>query len=225
MVSILISNSLFLLKILCAPEGAGNSNRPNYVLGVCGSSESIPRSDIPFLRLGRWAYVSPSLVIEGACGNSLLNVGEECDDGNSRGGDGCSSTCQVETYKKYWDCDLIGFPCMENCGWTITAEHNDDWGLSLEGYIMPPCPNDICSCAGLYYYDVERLPAGQRTVWMNNHLFSCGCDGNFLRAGPYANCTLENKGCRYAVHSAHCIRRGHIFGFNFYFQCFIFKAF
>lgn len=32
-----------------------------------------------------------------ACGNALVDVGEKCDDGNVKGGDGCSSTCKVES--------------------------------------------------------------------------------------------------------------------------------
>ena len=32
-----------------------------------------------------------------ACGNGFRNSGEECDDGNKGDGDGCSSTCQIET--------------------------------------------------------------------------------------------------------------------------------
>ena len=31
------------------------------------------------------------------CGNGILEPGEECDDGNTVSGDGCSSTCQIET--------------------------------------------------------------------------------------------------------------------------------
>ena len=31
-----------------------------------------------------------------ACGNSILDPGEQCDDGNGAPGDGCSDTCQVE---------------------------------------------------------------------------------------------------------------------------------
>ncbi len=32
----------------------------------------------------------------GACGNNIINTGEQCDDGNIAGGDGCSSACQLE---------------------------------------------------------------------------------------------------------------------------------
>jgi cysteine-rich repeat protein len=31
------------------------------------------------------------------CGNSVIEAGEGCDDGNAIGGDGCSATCQIET--------------------------------------------------------------------------------------------------------------------------------
>ncbi len=30
------------------------------------------------------------------CGNGIIESGEQCDDGNTNGGDGCSSTCQNE---------------------------------------------------------------------------------------------------------------------------------
>lgn len=29
------------------------------------------------------------------CGNSIVETGETCDDGNTVSGDGCSSTCQT----------------------------------------------------------------------------------------------------------------------------------
>lgn len=31
------------------------------------------------------------------CGNSVIETGEQCDDGNTASGDGCSATCQTET--------------------------------------------------------------------------------------------------------------------------------
>ncbi len=33
---------------------------------------------------------------DAVCGNSVIETGEECDDGNNASGDGCSSACQVE---------------------------------------------------------------------------------------------------------------------------------
>ncbi len=36
------------------------------------------------------------------CGNNLVNLNEQCDDGNTTSGDGCSSNCTLET---------IGFYC------------------------------------------------------------------------------------------------------------------
>lgn len=37
------------------------------------------------------------------CGNSFVNAGEQCDDGNILSGDGCSSTCQSEVIDQYFD--------------------------------------------------------------------------------------------------------------------------
>src|SRR3990170_358016 len=43
------------------------------------------------------------------CGNSKLDAGENCDDGNSSANDGCSVTCQVESG---WSCYTLGAPCV-----------------------------------------------------------------------------------------------------------------
>lgn len=46
------------------------------------------------------------------CGNSEIEAGETCDDGNTANLDGCSSTCQVET-----DYICVGAPsvCSSAC--------------------------------------------------------------------------------------------------------------
>ena len=36
-------------------------------------------------------------VVYGICGNNIIEQGEQCDDGNIINGDGCSSSCQIET--------------------------------------------------------------------------------------------------------------------------------
>ena len=42
------------------------------------------------------------------CGNGALEAGESCDDGNSTGGDGCSSTCFVDSIADGGDCSSGG---------------------------------------------------------------------------------------------------------------------
>ena len=45
-----------------------------------------------------------------ACGNGILDLPEDCDDGNTRSGDGCSSTCTVEPG---WRC--YNYPYATRC--------------------------------------------------------------------------------------------------------------
>jgi cysteine-rich repeat protein len=46
--------------------------------------------------------------VASACGNGALDAGEECDDGNTTAGDGCSPTCQNETVDLPADLDDDG---------------------------------------------------------------------------------------------------------------------
>ena len=43
------------------------------------------------------------------CSDHILEPGEQCDDGNTTGGDGCSSTCRIEPG---WICPTPGQPCV-----------------------------------------------------------------------------------------------------------------
>jgi len=179
-------------------------SRPRYMQGVCGADdETVPFSNLPFLRRGRWSLLYNFLFNNNnnhnddtmcraflydvelaapqptpaekaaACGNALLDVDEACDDGNSVSGDGCSAfSCTVET-DRYWDCDLVGTPCLPNCGWQATTPSSSlsAWTLSLQGYVLPACGASNgggggCSCANLSNYDVAHMPViGARTQW------------------------------------------------------------
>jgi cysteine-rich repeat protein len=46
------------------------------------------------------------------CGNGVVEPGEQCDDGNTDNGDGCSSTCQLE---QPVSCDDDGSSCDQGC--------------------------------------------------------------------------------------------------------------
>ncbi len=65
-----------------------------------------------------------------SCGDSAINGNEQCDDGNSTGGDGCSATCQIEPG---WTCTGTGpGSCTTTCGDGIVAgaETCDDGNLT-----------------------------------------------------------------------------------------------
>lgn len=164
----------------------GNTNDiPNYVQGVCGTNDTLPRAEIRPLRLGRWAKKGETIA-NNLCGNSFFNKGEECDDGNRAAGDGCSAHCKIE--KMLWDCDLIGAPCVPNCGWSITSPAVN--GVGLYGYVLP----GTGACTNLSYrYNVEPLSHSERSAWMKANLINCDCS---LRTLPYAECTALNGGCR-----------------------------
>jgi cysteine-rich repeat protein len=69
------------------------------------------------------------------CGNGTKETGEQCDDGNTVSGDGCSATCQTET-------DL----CPNINGYQLTVpegQYVDDQGNCVDKVTPPVCGNDI----------------------------------------------------------------------------------
>ena len=90
---------------------------PSLEVGMCGTDAVIPgSSNIFLLTKARYVWLGSST----KCGNSLLESGEQCDDGNTKNNDGCDSACKLELNSNF-DCDLIGSPCQASCGWPSTA--------------------------------------------------------------------------------------------------------
>ena len=56
------------------------------------------------------------------CGNEIVEQGEQCDDGNTANGDGCSSTCQTEENEKVTICHRTG---SENHPWNVIEINTD----------------------------------------------------------------------------------------------------
>src|SRR5262249_37016831 len=56
-----------------------------------------------------------TLVVNPVCGDGAVNNGEQCDDGNAFGGDGCDANCQIE---QGWTCPTPGQPYqpLHYCG-------------------------------------------------------------------------------------------------------------
>ncbi len=85
------------------PDIAGlGASRSELCAGITPAS---PEPDtINYLWEGNVITTTPSTDINSVCpneiatcGNDTLDSGEECDDGNTRGGDGCSTSCSWET--------------------------------------------------------------------------------------------------------------------------------
>jgi cysteine-rich repeat protein len=101
---------------------------------------------------------------QAVCGNTVVESGEDCDDGNTKGGDGCSPTCKSEPYvcgngivESPWeDCDPPGNPnakgehcnadcflpgsCCGDCGDGMvsgTEECDDGCMKGVPGYCEP----------------------------------------------------------------------------------------
>jgi fibro-slime domain-containing protein len=67
------------------------------------------------------------------CGNSALNGTEQCDDGNTTPGDGCSAGCQIEAD---YLCPTPGQPCVSNatCGnGSLSSAETCDDGNTADG--------------------------------------------------------------------------------------------
>jgi fibro-slime domain-containing protein len=122
------------------------------------------------------------------CGNGIVQVGEECDDGNDVSGDGCSSTCQIE---KGWVCPTPGAACVAaQCGDGVVAgsEQCDDGntvsgdGCSSTCQVEPgwQCPTPDTKCIAKACGD--GIIAGNEQCDDGNTTPGDGCS---------ATCTLE----------------------------------
>jgi fibro-slime domain-containing protein len=69
----------------------------------------------------------------GTCGDGIIERSEQCDDGNTTNGDGCSRICQIEAN---WDCPTQGQPCdyLGVCGnGILTSNKACDDGNTKDG--------------------------------------------------------------------------------------------
>jgi|GEM_PF-1749417 len=79
---------------LTNPGSAGS-----YVINIpdAGGNCSLPGDDCQLaVSIVDASSVNVTAVVSAVCGNSIIEPGETCDDGNTVSGDGCSATCQIE---------------------------------------------------------------------------------------------------------------------------------
>jgi YVTN family beta-propeller protein/cysteine-rich repeat protein len=108
----------------------------------------------------RPVILAGGLVVTEPCGNGRSDPGEECDDGNTIGGDGCSPTCQREGCGNGRpdpgeECDdgntTAGDGCSPSCqrdgcgnGRADAGEECDDGNTTAGDGCSPTCRREIC---------------------------------------------------------------------------------
>lgn len=152
----------------------------------------------------RLAFGKKSTCIAMVCGDGHLSYDEECDDGNTKSRDGCSSECKVETSihcNTEWDKKSKCFPIIE-CGNGIVSSSSgeecddnnteDGDGCSSDCKVEPGwfCQIGPNNKAVTYFY-----PSVCRQMTCGDGIQEGGeeCDdGNKVDGdGCSANCTLE----------------------------------
>ncbi len=115
------------------------ANQTSALLTFANPNASAPGNDLAFDSVS----VRGASVCAPPCGDGVLDAGEQCDDGNTVGGDGCTEECVVEDG---WGCDGEPSDCTFLCGNGVydAGEQCDD-GNDVDG--------DGCSAS----CEIERL--------------------------------------------------------------------
>lgn len=142
-------SGLTLIVVACGESGANST----FVGGDVDAGGGGASSGLLGAETGPPTFEAGTL---NTCGNGVKNPATEiCDDGNTKSGDGCSSTCRVEPG---WLCTIPGAACVAiKCGDKVVAGQEDcDDGNTAdgdgcsskcrveEGFKCPP-PGTACS--------------------------------------------------------------------------------
>jgi len=126
------------------------------------------------------------------CGNGILELGEQCDDGNNINGDGCSAMCQTEAPAQNVTCTIGTTNIALNKQTTTSAAYPG--GEGVPDYRGNNVVNGVytesgsCACSNSYWL----TPDGQ-TGWVQIDLGSAKSIGK-LRWMNTKNCDCNDRG-------------------------------
>jgi fibro-slime domain-containing protein len=135
--------SLVLLPVLAIGIACSANNQSSPLPGNSGGNGSGGRTGGGGRPTGSGGSISGPHIVPATCGDGQMNSGEECDDANKNGGDGCTAGCRIEADSR---CDIAGQPCVSTavCGNGLlnTTEGCDDLNTN---------PGDGCAadCSGV----------------------------------------------------------------------------
>lgn len=117
-----------------------------------------------------------------ACGNGMVEAGEQCDDGNQMSGDGCSATCQNEVVA----CDpdgtyvIQGAPISYSCCLGLVSINVSSFLFSQDGASIGSSPSNPVNMAGAG----TTCPSGSFT---NTGSIAGGCTETYIVSGSYVD--------------------------------------
>jgi cysteine-rich repeat protein len=146
-----------------------------------------------------------------SCGNAVIDADETCDDGNTRAGDGCSSTCRIESG---YTCDGEPSACNDidecavaNGGCAQLCTNSDGWFscTCMTGYMLAAdqrACDDIDECA------VANGGCAAGVVCMNvpgtRTCSACpqGFEGDGVTCTDVDECATNNGGCAHTCNNS-----------------------
>lgn len=159
----------------------------------------LPVVQAPLAVQGETNIISPVLVstttvpagkVMVGCGDGIIQAGEQCDDGNVVNGDGCSSTCQVQTG---YSCSGTPSVCTTICGDGIKvgAEQCDDGNVVNGDGCSSTCtvqPGYFCSGSPSVCSTVcgDGIVAGPETCDDGNNTNGDGCSATCNTESGYS---------------------------------------
>src|SRR3989338_3960478 len=157
---------------------------------------------------------SGGICISPRCGNGVLEVIEQWDDGNTAGDDGCSSTCQI--YEAGWLCNTPGQLCQKLCGNGVVEVAASEWcddgnnangdgctrTCQIENGYVCPRRGGVCI--------LSTQACGDGVVQVGEY---CD-DGNAASSDGCAACQIEN-GYTCSGSPSACVRMGETTYINF----------
>jgi fibro-slime domain-containing protein len=179
------------------PDSADDTSSVQVKLDVLAATETAPQTCI--------SVDGASYCVNTGCGNGILEASEECDDGNTASGEGCTADCKLETD---WACPAPGSPCISTVvcgdgrisGNEVCDDHNtvDDDGCSADCKTLTP--GWVCLAAGVRCQPKcgDGVKVGSEQCDDGNTKSGDGCSAACVLEGGFA-CPDPGEACHVTV--------------------------